>query len=402
MNRVLRDYLIFLISPFIFLVTKLSYWSENSLKYGVPIIIGFVGTSIHYYGDSVKYCERFLEYTSFDVTDFLINLYENKTIDFGVPLISFVTAQFTQSPKILFFLFGIIFGHFYSKNINLAIKLCVKDIKHRDIKFLLILIAMVIPFWDGVNGIRMWTAAHIYIFGVTNFFLNKKGKTFPYLFLACCFHFSFIFPFVWFISYLGLLKFKWANGKIFLILFLSTTLVTIFDFELIKGIIENSTPKFLSSKLIDYTNEDYILKVEDKIEGKSFHAKYHMLFLKLPVIILLINNYYQESKNTLKRIDSQLFTYFILFFFSFSNLLSLLPSGSRFLKIAMILAILKFIKDFNPYKRNIYNYFLIPLFFWLVIQLRTSFYVLSVYSIFGNPILLFYVESIENLESLIW
>ena len=52
---------------------------------------------------------------------------------------------------------------------------------------------IVLGFWK-ISGFRMWTAAHIFFFGASQYFLDNKKSGILIAAVSVLFHFSYMFP----------------------------------------------------------------------------------------------------------------------------------------------------------------------------------------------------------------
>lgn len=118
--------------------------------------------------------------------------YNGDTNDVYCPTIMFLVSRFTDNGHVLFFVFAIIYGFFYSRNIWYILN----RIKDQQANWQWVMLAsffLVCPIWN-VNGVRMWTALHVFVYGAMPYLLEKKKKQLLWSLLALFVHHSFIFP----------------------------------------------------------------------------------------------------------------------------------------------------------------------------------------------------------------
>ena len=102
-----------------------------------------------------------------------------------------ITQLFSENPKVLFALFGFVFGFFSYKSLKLLL-----DFKKSDQDRYIAIIALVFFASNAIvniNGARFYTAAIIALCAIINlFYYNKKKWIFP-LIVTVFIHFSYLF-----------------------------------------------------------------------------------------------------------------------------------------------------------------------------------------------------------------
>src|SRR5699024_3364969 len=173
--------ILFLIWPFLALISAFknyrSGWGKNVLWafiafYGFSFAIGAEsqGSDIVRYVAELQYLHGIPITFSFAVNYFL----QSGEIDIVRTIIALVVSRFTGSQAVLTLIYGIIFGYFCSRNMWFVLERF--EGRMRPITILLFsCFFLVIPFWD-INGFRMWTAAHIFIYGLLPFLFDGKRR----------------------------------------------------------------------------------------------------------------------------------------------------------------------------------------------------------------------------------
>ena len=140
---------------------------------------------------------------------FLANFYsdDGSTVDIYQPLVTYIMALFTNNGNFLFAVFGIVMGYFYSRNIWLLLDTTKDKRITGTLWIVLFTFASIIGYWE-LNGVRMWTAAHIFFYGTFLFVIkgNKKGALIAAL--SVLVHFSFVLP-VSILLFCYLVKLPW-------------------------------------------------------------------------------------------------------------------------------------------------------------------------------------------------
>ncbi len=113
-------------------------------------------------------------------------------VDILQPMVTYLVSRFTDNPTILFTIFGLIFGYFYSRNIWYVLGKIHGGITLVLFVFVLTF-ALINPIWN-INGFRMWTAAQIFLYGTLPYLLEGKSKGLIWAAVSVFVHFSFLLP----------------------------------------------------------------------------------------------------------------------------------------------------------------------------------------------------------------
>ena len=152
--------------------------------------------------DSARYARQLIEAHNQPLSwsYFLSMLYaEGGFVDIYQPFVTWLVAIFTDNPRILMAIFGAVFGFFYAQNLWMVFS----RIKARVgwlLFFFMLAFALVNPIWN-INGVRMWTAAQIFLYGVFRLSLENDKKGFIWAATSILVHFSFLFPFALLLSF---------------------------------------------------------------------------------------------------------------------------------------------------------------------------------------------------------
>jgi hypothetical protein len=383
------------------LIRVLKDFRRKNIAFIFPFFLAFIGASSYTVGDAERYRDQFYQFhdTQLSWDRFRTLLLDGETsFDVAVPTITYFVASFTRDKKVLFSVFGLILGYFYGRNIQFLLD---KLDKKKTDKFVLILIftfSLFVSFWDGIRGVRMWTAAHIYFYGVSRILVNKELKYWPFLVLACAYHFSFLYASIIFLGYLLLPK-----RNLLFPAFCFFIISNFVDFNFTKNIVLTYTPVFFETQTEGYTSDEYIEAVSDESFDFSWHFKYSGIAIKLIVVFLLILAYYRTGKDLHLQHPYYRYYLFGLIFFGFANFIAVLPVGDRFIRVALMFSIIPICHGYISAKRKkIFYVSIIPLLFWLIVTIRESFYSLTIGSFLGNPFTIFLdFMTDKNLDSLI-
>ncbi|MDL2278067.1 EpsG family protein [Parabacteroides sp. OttesenSCG-928-G07] len=293
-----------------------------------------------------------------------------------------------------FAIFATVFGFFYSRNMWFVLERL--PAKNRFIVWILIIFYfLVCPIWQ-INGVRMWTALHVFVYGALPYIYSSKRSRLIWCFISLFVHFSLFTPLV------ILLVYKFIPRKItpLLLFFIITFFINSIDMEQIRTLLSSYLPDFLQPRVRGYTNEDYVEAFIAGRDGGSLLIRGARFISTWGTTILLVyistvgKNIIQSNKYLCNLLC------FSLFFLGIANMLSLIPSGARFIAIANMFAIPALIFFFAYYheqkKINIFYSFLltiislsllVPIFFDL--RMGCDYYGIS---LILNPITTFFIE----------
>jgi hypothetical protein len=392
------DILVFFIWPFAILIHRLKNIKDPESKtvfwlfcvfYGFTFI---VAQDVKGAADSARYAFylEFVYSNNISLAEIFGDLYNTKSVDVKYDiyqyLVTWFVSIFTDNAKVLFTFFSAIFGYFYVQNLWIVFSKLNKT-KGLIIGVFITYFILILPIWQ-VNGVRMWTAAHVYLYGILLYFMCNKSKLgLFWVLVSSLFHFSFIVPSLIFI----LFKFYKPNLKLLMVLFVISFIVNEIDISFVKNnsIVESS---IFDEKVSTYTNEDYTEKVKESSETKSLNFKVFK-FLTSFFSLFWVTMLYLKRKVIVNILGSNLliFLKFLLLFGIFSQLGSLIPSGGRFLIVFhfMLFGLLLIVISHSIFsgKSHWFLKFSIPFFIYFILFIfRIGMEFFGPFLIFGNPI----------------
>ena len=311
---------------------------------------------------------------------------ESDKADIYQPLITFILSRFTNNGNILFAVFGIVYGYFYSRNIWMILDLSKGKKIEWELWVVIIAFICVLGFWN-LNGVRMWTAAHIFFYGVFQYLVLGRRKGIFIAILSVFVHFSYILPIGVFLVFI-LSKIPW---RFLYYLFLGSFFISSMNVPTIKAKLESVAPDFLLPRVNSYTSDEYVDIVSDMNESINWYVKYYSSALMWVLVGLFTLIYFSKfSKFKDDKSFSNLFG-FSLLILSIGNITSLLPSGGRFVLLAQLFGVallVYYYVRFDDFLYRKYLQFFMPLlYFFIVVNIRISFDTVSFMTIFSNPIL---------------
>jgi hypothetical protein len=355
--------------------------------------------------DIERYEAEFLNWENieFSFTGFIyyLTIENSQSLDFIVPFLSFLIFNIFGSFSIYKIIIGLIYGYFYSENIWMLFKY--RNINNSGYLSIIIVSAFCLffPMWKGINATRFPLATQIYFYGVMSYLLTNKKKYFIYPFISIFVHFSFLNAFVVLIVFM----LKKIRISFLFYLYVLTIFINTINFESLKSFL-SFLPHSYSNKVDLYANDDYASETKELIVNNNWYAKYYVDFLVWAMNITLFSFYF-EYKSLIKtnRLNTETFS-FILIFASVSNILTLIPSGGRFLMVGYMFLLFYYFMNLPmmiPTKfSNIKNFVFVCLIsIFIIVEIRIGFDTMSIMTVFGNPILSIIIESKSAIISLI-
>lgn len=402
-------YFIFLIWPFLSLGLAIKNYRESWAKNIVWLFAVFFGYSIVISNSAIdanRYRDKLVETANDgnEKTDMKMYDGEDKdSFDFAQPAIVLLISTFTDNYKILFAVYGLIFGYFYSRNIWMILGWKQDGIALTFVGLLLLLTFILInPIWN-INGFRYYTAAQVYIFGALIYFIQGKKQGIWYILSSFLIHFSFVIAITIFLIYF----FLGDKVIIYFYFFISSLFIEGLQLESVRDNIIY-LPDAVQDRTAGYVNEEYAEGIRQSYESANWYLQGHRDALHYAISAMLIILFWL-ARNTIKN-NKLLFSYFsfILLFYGFANIMSSIPSAGRFLNPASSMAIsLIFIVYVTYYnnKNNLINSVLkttIPLLLiFMVVAIRIGFDTIGISTILGNPIFATFMQDDRALIELI-
>lgn len=336
-----RDsWLIFLIWPLGALMQAVNHleskWSRNVIwafcgYFGFTMVTTSQGADVDRYRSTLAFMHQ--QHLSLD--SLLGMLYSQTTafVDVVQPFITFAVARFTGDPRILFLVFGLVFGYFYSRNIE-YIGSMIETEHRRWSLYLLVLFAFLVPIWE-INGFRFWTAAQVFVFGALPYLIERNKASLVWTWLSVFVHFSFIVPAAVLTAYaLG-----GSRLNIYFILFLLSFTISELNLGALRHTLASYAPHFLIPRVNSYFNSRYAEAISTQLLSSNWYAQWYVSAMKYGLDALLTFAFLSRRRLILERDDMTRLLSFTFLFSAFANLASLVPSGGRFLTVSFFFSL---------------------------------------------------------------
>ena len=328
-------FLYFIFFPFLGFINAIKNYRSSWSKPTIIAFVAFFGMSMVKSDtvDSSRYVEKLemMHASNKDFDTIQNSLYneEDGQPDIYVALVTYVFSLFTDNGNLLFLFYGLLFGYFYANNIWLVLNES-KGKLRREQWLLLAAFSFVIGFWD-VNAVRMWTAAHVFFYGGFSYLYLNKKKGLIIAASSILIHFSFILPVFLLLAY-SLVR---LNYRFLYFFYIASFFIVELNVDFIRTTLEANVPDFMLPKVKTYFNDEN-LEIVDKIEVVTnwYVAYYKKIISYFNVIFISVLFFRANMSNAAKKLLG-----FSLLFLGVANIVSLLPSGGRFLSVAFLFSL---------------------------------------------------------------
>lgn len=328
---------LYAINPFLALILSFRHYNRSWFKNILWLFIIFYGFSFsfidsmdaHHYKFLFEKAER--QYANFSSISQVFDPVQTGQLDFARPLINFILSRITSNYHVMFAVYGLIYGFFYSRNISFVVHY--SNLNGKNIKAWVFFAAFFVGAWQ-INGFRFWTATHIFLFGVIMAQVEgRKVRGLIWMFLSLAFHFSFVLPLFVFVAH----KFIPTFNKAFLILLLGLLFYNPFSYL---GLVNNIIQKYAVNEVMERKVDSYTgIEV---IEGSQNRESKFGLIKKVAakvnnLIIILLAWRVSTIINLPKLARFRNMFRFGLILALIGSLLSFIPSVGRFNVVGMLI-----------------------------------------------------------------
>lgn len=352
--------------------------------YGLTFVISNEGM------DAFEYAKKLTEMhqSNLSFSELSAKVYtdeEGGGLDFMQPLLTYFVSLFTDNYHILYGVFCVVFGFFYSRNLWFLMDGLKGKIKPQ-VFFFLFLFAMIIPLWM-VNGVRMWTAALIFFYGAFPFLLHKTKKSLVWCIVSIFMHFSFMFP----VAIMGLFILLGNRTRIYFGLFLLSFFFKQLDLTSVNNLMQSYLPSIFQNRVQGYTNTDYVQANVESISGNNFYVLWYEPLLHWAIACLLILMYWKGKHFFEKNPDYHRLIGFTFLLFSIVNMVAGVSSFGRFLTVANLFAVscIVFYLHYALWPkiiRKVLPFVYAAVLFFMIVTIRLGFDTTGVMTIIGNPV----------------
>lgn len=404
--------------PFGGLIYTLKHWRETWAKntfwlaciyLGAVLIFWEEGSVLGMDRDGGRYVLRLMEFyeSSISFSDIINNyLVDQDTMDLYFPIIAYVISRFTDNGHVLFAVCAFVFGYFYSRNVWYVLEK-LPNRKLGTIAILVTLFFLINPI-TNINGIRYNTAAHIYVYAVLPYILEKDKSKLIWLIVVPLVHFSFLYVTLLAFGYVLITFRNKYVGRFFitvaLIFFIASLFINSMNLSSMSQVLEEYSPETYEERINMYVNQDNADAVSERSSMTNWYIGASGIIKNWSYSLLLLL-LFSCLKRNFKNGQFDLFYTFTLIFGAFANFMALIPSGGRFQTVSQIFMVSLFllvamrVPKNDGFKKAI-GVAVILLLIPLVVDFRRVFDYYSVTAIMGNFITMFFWEN--NVPIIDW
>lgn len=355
--------------------------------YGLTFAVGVESKN----SDINRYHEHLMdlyEQPELSINDVISNFKDSKEIDVFNMGITYGISRFTDNRGILTMFYAVFLGFFLSRNIWYILNLLKGRISFLE-KIILLALFLLIPIWF-INGVRMWTAFHVFFYGLLPYIFENRKNRLRFVFLSIFVHFSFIVPISAFFIYF----FARNRLKPYFVVFIFSIFFSNLNMGIFNDYIDRFAPQSIAERSASYRNEDVISARNQASQGKAlnWYVKWQYKALDSSLYILIIylflfGNPLIKNDPIWKRLIS-----FMLIFMIYGNFLAHIPSGARFINFGRFTGLFFILLYLNQFRNDFYTkrmttVFLPAFLLFIIVSIRMGLYYTSITTIAGNPIL---------------
>lgn len=274
--------------------------------------------------------------------------YDGDTNDVFCSTLQYVVSRFTENGHVFFFVLAVIYGFFYSRNIWYILN----RISDQRIRWLWVMVAvffLVCPIWN-INGVRMWTALHVFVYGAMPYLLEGKKKPLVWSAASILIHHSFIFPIALLTLFFTIGRRIPSNSRIITVFFafyIVTLTVKNLDLGALNTALQVYLPSFYSDRIDGYVNSDVLGRNLERLAQNSWHVAFFNEVHYWINQILVVFTYIIFKRNSKKLSWLLPLFSFSLLIYGFSNILACVPSGARYITISQMFMVATFLLTFR-------------------------------------------------------
>lgn len=332
------------------------------------------------------------------------NTYNTKP-DFYALSLGFFVSRITSEPRWFFAIVSLIYTFLFLKFLEEAVIITGVG-KEWTWKFLFLFLALLVPYYVGVTGVRFWTALFLFITYVFKYLRSNKLIYLILFSLSLFIHYTFIFPVAVFFLY------KVLNFSKLISHFLILSSIAFFLFTSTSGILDfvgQSLNVFsetsIQSRASAYTDQEYFEDRQAALSEANWYVTLRVSLINFSFLILFILDYLNLLKLRKDKFLEEWNLLYTLFFCT--TLLSFsLGSLARFNYIFFLISLIRLMylhkENQNRLALKRFATVMTPvLILHILVTFRACFYFVDPLLLIGNPISLFLAKSDISLSELI-
>lgn len=344
--------------------------------------------------DSVYYINGLREMYNSDITFASLSrlFYQEgeRHYDLFAPIVTFVVSRFTDDYRVFMAIVGLVFGFFYSRVIYFFIDRFRNETSYME-WYLLAVLAFSVDVGSAINGVRMYVAMFVFLYGALPYFESRKNVHLAWAAASVLFHFSFFIP----VALLFAERFVTKLHSFIYVFFLTSFIAAEVDIGVLRTFVQ-ALPLGVSTRVGGYL---YEFDPDARELTWLIDANRRMM---QAFMIIMISYFYSMFVMKNKNVYSSYIVYAMLVYGTV-NFLWQAGSIIRFYVLAEIFTIGYFLLQLNMYRKSMQgfvtlNTIAVPLLFLqLALGVRYFLGYASIALIIGNPIVIWFLEPGESV-----
>jgi len=344
--------------------------------------------------DSIFYINGLIEMYNSDITFGSLSklFYQEgeRHYDLFAPIVTFLVSRVTDDYRVFMAVVGLVFGFFYSRVIYFFIDRFRNETSFME-WYLLAALAFSLDMGTAINGVRMYVAMFVFLYGALPYLESKQNKHLAWAAASVLFHFSFFIP-------VGLLfaeRFVTKLHSFVYVFFLTSFIAAEIDIGVLRTFVQ-SLPLGVSARVGGYL---YEFDPDARELTWAIDANRRMM---QAFMIIMISYFYSTSVLKNKNVYSSYIVYAMLVYGTV-NFLWQAGSIVRFYVLAEIITIGYYVLQLNWYRKSVQgfvtlNSIAVPLLsLQLALGIRFFLGFASLALLIGNPIIVWFLEDLESL-----
>jgi hypothetical protein len=410
-----------MIWPFGTLLLAIRNFTEKHYRFVILLFSILFGYSVYLYsGDILRFEQAFAQvlhyswsdywhllthtFSSDKLTGYSQNVVNSKPDIFALTL-QFITSRFTENPRWFWAILNLIYTYFFIQFLSEVLDEMNWTRSLTQMAFFVYLI-LIIPYYAGVTGVRMWTAVFIFMYYALKYVKYSQWKYLLFASASIMVHYTMIVP----MAILILYKFVPLNRIIIsLLVVLSIGFFLASSNNQILGIIESNLDRIgisvLEENVEGYLDDDKLSNRQERSGEQNWYVKLKDESIHYFLVILFIINAFGIFKWEGNEFTKKLFP-LLLIFFTLTLMTYNLGSVGRFKYIFYSLCLINYsvLAGLNPDSQSfkVVSRLLLPfLFLHILVYCRALFYWIDPLLIIGNPVVIYLFRSEESLSEFI-
>lgn len=398
----------FLLWPFGIMIAALKNWDKAWSKnifwlfcifFGFTFIIAKDGND-----DASRHAATFVYYahSNLSLKELWSSFYTESSnyIDVIQPLIVYLLSRITDNTSILFAVFGLIYGYFYSRNIWYILSKLDGKVTYIVLLFI-VTYAFFWPIWN-IGNFRMVLAVQIFIYGTMPYLLDGNIKKLIWTLTSVLVHFSLILPVGVLVTFI-LLK---NRLYIYFVFFVITAFINEIDLQWLQTFLLKFLPDIFDSKITGYANPDTAEDLRIFYQSYNWYVLSSRFVLKGVIYAFVLYIFFFGRKKMLEFPYLTSLFCFSLLLYGFANILNNMPSGHRYVTITNSFMFACFILFINMHPKmrglSLLKTLSIPLLLFVcVIELWSGMLFYGFMTLIGNPFVVVFDTNYTPLSAVI-